>query len=145
MYKQLITGLILFAAFSAQAEIYKWVDENGKVQYGDQPPPAANKQKLKVTAPQGVTPAAQQQTKVIENAAAGKQTAEDAAIDQKNKEIAAKNCAIANTKLDHSKNTHVVMDKDSNGNPIKLSDAAASEWKLQMQKDRDHWCELANK
>jgi len=28
------------AAVGAQAQVYKWVDENGKVQYGDRPPDA---------------------------------------------------------------------------------------------------------
>jgi Domain of unknown function (DUF4124) len=31
--------LMLFAAGSAGAQMYKWVDENGKVRYGDTPPP----------------------------------------------------------------------------------------------------------
>ena len=33
------TGLILLFSVTAQAQIYKWVDENGKTQYTDQPPP----------------------------------------------------------------------------------------------------------
>jgi len=28
----------VLAAASAQAQVYKWIDENGKVQYGDRPP-----------------------------------------------------------------------------------------------------------
>ncbi|MBK9662821.1 MAG: DUF4124 domain-containing protein [Nitrosomonas sp.] len=30
--------MLLFSV-TAQAQIYKWVDENGKTQYTDQPPP----------------------------------------------------------------------------------------------------------
>ena len=48
----------LFAAFAAsalclafgggaQAQQYKWVDQNGKVQYGDVPPPGVKAQRLK--------------------------------------------------------------------------------------------------
>jgi hypothetical protein len=40
----------VLAAASAQAQVYKWVDENGKVQYGDKPP-----DKVKA-APVAITP-----------------------------------------------------------------------------------------
>ena len=40
----------VLAAASAQAQVYKWVDENGKVQYGDRPPDKAK------AAPVGVMP-----------------------------------------------------------------------------------------
>ncbi len=37
-----LTALFLFAA-SAQAQLYRWVDENGRVRYSDTPPPASAK------------------------------------------------------------------------------------------------------
>ncbi len=39
----LAVGMTCFYA-TADAQIYKWVDENGKVQYTDQPPPPGIKQ-----------------------------------------------------------------------------------------------------
>ncbi|HNL91555.1 MAG TPA: DUF4124 domain-containing protein [Pseudomonadales bacterium] len=33
-----LTALLLFLCWSAQAEVYKWVDENGKVHFGDRAP-----------------------------------------------------------------------------------------------------------
>jgi hypothetical protein len=35
----LFTGLILLFSITVNAQIYKWVDENGKTQYTDLPPP----------------------------------------------------------------------------------------------------------
>ncbi len=35
------TGLMVLFSITAHAQIYKWVDENGKTQYTDQPPPTA--------------------------------------------------------------------------------------------------------
>src|SRR4051794_23228290 len=35
--------LVCVAALPAQAQVYKWVDANGKVQYSDAPPPAVKK------------------------------------------------------------------------------------------------------
>jgi hypothetical protein len=41
----LAVGLMISAAASAQQ--YKWVDKNGKVQYGDTPPPGVNATRLR--------------------------------------------------------------------------------------------------
>jgi hypothetical protein len=49
----LMTGLLFAAA--AMAQQYKWVDKNGKTQYGDVPPPG-----VKVTPLRGVPPPASQ-------------------------------------------------------------------------------------
>lgn len=46
----LITSLCLTTAAMAQ---YKWVDKNGKVQYGDTPPPGANATALRPPSPAG--------------------------------------------------------------------------------------------
>jgi hypothetical protein len=36
-----LTVLLCFLAFGAHAEVYKWVDSSGRVQFSDQPPPAS--------------------------------------------------------------------------------------------------------
>ncbi|MHB1359621.1 MAG: DUF4124 domain-containing protein [Rhodocyclaceae bacterium] len=45
--------LVLLCAGLAQAQTYRWVDKDGKVHYGDRPPPAATAkvQELKMGAP----------------------------------------------------------------------------------------------
>lgn len=43
--------LLLCIALSAQAGIYRWVDENGEVVFGDDPPPGVNAQPVKVREP----------------------------------------------------------------------------------------------
>ena len=44
---RILAGLLpLAAAVSAVAQVYKWVDENGRVHYGPQPPPAAKARPL---------------------------------------------------------------------------------------------------
>jgi hypothetical protein len=52
--------LFAFAALCAQAQVYKWVDEQGQVHYGEQPPPTAKTTTINVPAPgpTGSTPAA---------------------------------------------------------------------------------------
>jgi len=52
-------GLMLCLALPASAQMYKWVDSNGKVQYSDKPPPSNVKaEKLREPAPAPSAPAA---------------------------------------------------------------------------------------
>ena len=50
--------LMLFAAGSAGAQLYKWVDENGKVRYGDTPPPGVKISPVKAPQSGGASTAA---------------------------------------------------------------------------------------
>ena len=47
MTKALLFSVGLAFATAAMAQQYKWVDANGKVQYGDTPPPGAQTTRLK--------------------------------------------------------------------------------------------------
>ena len=52
-------GLALCLALPVSAQMYKWVDANGKVQYSDKPPPSNVKvEKLRESARQAVLPQA---------------------------------------------------------------------------------------
>jgi Domain of unknown function (DUF4124) len=51
-----LLALSFFFAAAASAQQYKWVDQDGKVCYGDVPPPGVNATRLKP--PPGGTPAA---------------------------------------------------------------------------------------
>jgi glutaredoxin len=46
-----LLGLLLFAMFltgAANAQVYKWTDKDGKIVYGDRPPPEATTSDLKI-------------------------------------------------------------------------------------------------
>jgi hypothetical protein len=43
-----LVATLMLASSLAQAEIYRWVDKDGKVQYSDNPPPSANVEKRKL-------------------------------------------------------------------------------------------------
>jgi hypothetical protein len=54
-----VMGLMLCLALPASAQMYKWVDADGRVQYSDKPPPGNIKtEKLRETAPAASAPAA---------------------------------------------------------------------------------------
>lgn len=41
--------LFLMGSFAAHAEIHKWVDENGKIHYGDHPPESNKVEQLEIS------------------------------------------------------------------------------------------------
>jgi hypothetical protein len=47
MHKTIIFVVSFLFAAAASAQQYKWVDKDGKVRYGDVPPPGVNAQRLK--------------------------------------------------------------------------------------------------
>lgn len=46
--RQVFALLLLAFAATAHAQVYKWVDANGKTQFSDQPPPGARSEVIKV-------------------------------------------------------------------------------------------------
>ena len=56
MLRMLVLGLTLAFAAAASAQLYRWVDKDGKVLYGDTPPPGVKARTLR--APQVATPPA---------------------------------------------------------------------------------------
>jgi hypothetical protein len=44
---------LAFAALPAGAALYKWIDENGRVAYGDTPPPGVKAERVVAAAPPG--------------------------------------------------------------------------------------------
>ena len=56
--KRLLTLALLLAALPASAVMYKWVDQDGKVHYSDQPPPSGAKKSGVMNAPSPGAPAA---------------------------------------------------------------------------------------
>lgn len=63
---------VLVLAAPAIAQTYKWVDKNGKTQYGDTPPPGVKATPLKRPAGQAPAPAADKADSKDEKAAAAK-------------------------------------------------------------------------
>lgn len=64
MIRLALLALVVALAAPAQAQLYKWVDANGRVQYSDRPPPGGKKAEtvsnanVSAIGPQGGTPAA---------------------------------------------------------------------------------------
>lgn len=107
---QLFTAVaILLATATVAAQVYKWVDKDGKIQYSDTPPPAtATKTEAKKvdTSPAAASTAAapaktlQDRAKDFDKRQAdAAEKAKKSEIDQKNAAIAASNCSDARNGL----------------------------------------------
>jgi len=57
MLRILVLGLMLAFAAAASAQLYRWVDKDGKVRYGDAPPPGV-KSRMLGSPPSATPPAA---------------------------------------------------------------------------------------
>ena len=64
-----LLALLLFAVGTADAQLYKWVDKDGKVRYGDTPPAGASASSIKAPPPGAESPAS-----AAKGAKAGPQT-----------------------------------------------------------------------
>ena len=58
MIRIVIAIVFLLAAASAGAQMYRWVDKDGKVRYGDTPPPGAKTSSIKAPQSGGAAPQA---------------------------------------------------------------------------------------
>jgi len=62
-----LAALFLLLAPLASAQLYKWVDKDGKVQYSDQPPPAGASKQINVpSGPAAPAPSARDKDKALE-------------------------------------------------------------------------------
>jgi len=103
MTKDIVMAVLLLAACgAAQAEVYKWVDANGRVVFSDQPPPGKKVDRVKVY-PGGVQPPAPATASAPAAAAGGSLDADVKAlndrIEKHNNDVKAQNCKTAQANL----------------------------------------------
>ena len=133
MNRAIIFGLGVLFASAAAAQQYKWVDQNGKTQYGDVPPPGVQAQRLKPppagTAP-APAPAAKKGDKPLSPEAAYRKRQEDAQKEnekaaQAEQEAAAKreNCIRAQEGLRALESGQRIARTDAKGERYYLEDA----------------------
>ncbi|MFO1372526.1 MAG: DUF4124 domain-containing protein [Candidatus Competibacteraceae bacterium] len=132
-----------------QQYIYKWVDDQGKAQYSELPPPkgVAYETVRKSTGvtqdpgPSARDPAKEMQEKKAQEEAKLKEQAEQAQHSQKEADDQrAKNCEIAKKNMEVLGSDKPVIKTDAKGNKIAL-DAQQREAELQKaRKDQDYFC-----
>jgi hypothetical protein len=101
----MIRTLLLLLCFPlmAHAEIYKWVDENGRIQYGERPPPNAKPVPMRPESMPGAPkPPAKEDLKQQEMDSKRRQIEEAEARDKAftDAAIRRRDCALARTRLE---------------------------------------------
>jgi len=140
----LLLGLVVFSAAQA-GEIYKWVDKDGTVHYGQQPQDlSAEPMNIKVpkssapSEPQNPTTAANQQP------AAEGQSEEEAALRQaaekKQQDAQKHNCQIAMKRLATITAGGRIYEVDEQGERVYWDDNTRQSKLAEAQKDVDKWC-----
>lgn len=137
MERLFIAALALGFCAAAAAQQYKWVDQNGKTQYGDVPPPGVQAQRLKPP-PSGTAPApaaaAKKGDKPLSPEAAYRKRQEDAQkenekTEKAEQEAAARreNCARAQEQLRQLETGQRIARTDAKGERYFLDDAQVTQ------------------
>lgn len=136
MTKRVFLTVVAFALLSlqvAEARVYKWLDEKGRVQYSQHPPPPGTK--VEIIEPRTGKPMSEKTTSEKEEKAEPaaddekEATAEGEEAKEKEESVAksqtgnAKNCEIAQKNLATLESGQRVQAQDKEGNPYFLDDA----------------------
>ncbi|HEX6322029.1 MAG TPA: DUF4124 domain-containing protein [Burkholderiales bacterium] len=161
MKRTLVLAVLLAAAAGASAQQYKWVDRNGRIQYGDMPPPGVQamplrtpsgraapppaatdeaKDKPKSEAKRGpLTPAQQEAEFRKRRDEAEKQRLKQA---QAAEEAAARkeNCAVARNQLRTMESGQRIARTDARGERYFLEDAQIAQEAAKARQAVQQWC-----
>lgn len=140
----------------AAAQVYKWVDANGKVQFSDQPPPNAKAQAVKIPKTSGSAPAAAPAAPAaaVPSASAAAPSgakprvveAGKAEQEAENKQTAIRNCAIARDnqrQMQKIRQADRVRMVDGEGNKRTLNGTERQAELDKVKAEVDKWCALA--
>jgi hypothetical protein len=146
MKRILFLACVLAASPAALAQLYKWVDKDGRVSYSDQPPPAQQSKQLNLSTGQ---PAAPQRSavEVEKDLAAKRGEAQEKAKVAENLEqkarIDAENCTRAKTYLRTVTDGGRISSTDAKGERIILDDKQIEEERVKAQKTVDEACKAS--
>lgn len=140
-----MTALLL--SFSVNAQIYKWVDENGQTHYSQTPPASGEAQQVDVPPPPPVDPeqAQEEVDALIEQQQAAEQAEQEAR--QKAEEeaeqqaIREENCRIARQNLELYQNNPGRRVQDEDGNVTRLREEDRQQKMQELQQQIDEFCQ----
>jgi hypothetical protein len=152
MFKLIILVASLLFAGAAAAQQYKWVDRDGKVRYGDVPPPGVNATRLRgsSSAPPPAPAAGEAKkdaAKPLTPEQAFRKRQEDAekerqtqAKTEQDAELKRQNCAQAQTALRTLESGQRISRTDSKGERYFLDEAQIAEETTRARQTAQEWC-----
>jgi len=139
--------LLLLPVCVSAAGIYKWRDADGRIHYGDQPPPDRQAQPMNIEAAPPPDPgAAQRQDKRQRLLDIYREDRErlqqQRTTEQQEQKRRAQNCARARKTLQATRNASFLYEKtDDPYNPRVLSDAERKARTRALQEQVQKWCD----
>jgi len=137
--KILFIIFFLFCVSNANAEVYKWVDENGKIVYGDKPT-SSDASKIKIKKAPVQDPVVQQrnekQNKLLDVIQEEREERDTLRKEQKKKKDEHKKmCADARKELQKMKNARFIYEKtDDPNNPKIMTDEERKAEEISFEK-----------
>ncbi len=133
---------------SASAELYRWVDNQGRVHFGDRPPDKQKAQNLRINpqpAPSFPTPSDEarrdkQQRLLRAWEEERRQREEETAKQKDEQQRRERNCHLAKDRLRTYRNAGSIYDLDKEGKRRTLSDAEHRAAIKEMEEAVAHWC-----
>ena len=140
MKKAILFAVACAFAAAATAQQYKWTDKNGRVQYGDAPPPGVRATPLRPPppAPAAAKPADPNAAKKGPQQAAKDQ--EKLAQDEKAAQAKKENCARAQDYLRNLQSGQRLSGIDSKGERYYLDEAQIAQETAKAQQGIQQWC-----
>lgn len=149
--KKLGWSLVLLLAAAplwAAGGVYKWVDDKGRVHYGERPPSSSSAQEMQIkeTPSQGVgvdDPARTDQQQRLLRAFEEERAQKEEAQQKSKAEQAerARNCGKARDRLARYQRSGVIYDIDQQGNRRILNDAEREATMREAEAAVRHWCD----
>jgi hypothetical protein len=142
--------IVLSLPFAASAEMYRWVDSQGKVHYSDSPPPAGAKSSKTIdtpppsAAPSGAAPKAKtwqekemdfRQRQAAEADAQAKKQKEEAEAKERKQ-----NCENARKSLASLESGTRIVTTDEKGERVYMDDSARAAAISEARKAVENWC-----
>lgn len=141
--------LLLFYVGNAFSASYRWVDENNRVHYSDQPPGKHTTAKLLPSVSGGTaaasTPAptrslVERAAELKKKAASGQEAADKAAQEQAQKDAFKANCDTARRNLATLQDGIRLVEMDANGERSYLTDEQRQQRTVKAQQDISEYC-----
>lgn len=136
---------VLAVSGAASAEIYRWVDANGRVQYSDQPPPGVKADKVTSSPASGAAGGAAKSSQDQEQESRKRKTQEEEKSKKQAKadeaaRLQEKNCAQAKANLALFERGGRITRMNEKGEATLLSDAEIAAGAAEARRAIAEWC-----
>ena len=142
----LLLALIFLASLSVQADVYRWVDKDGAIHFGDKPANKQSAEKVEIKTNVGTNNQSQgnrlrkQQHLLSVMDEERKINEQKQAKEKKDKQVVISNCKSAQTTLNDYLRSGVLFNVDESGNKTYLSDQQREEEIKKARETVKYWC-----